>query len=446
VVCEEGDWNATPPVLVKKAELPERREVARVEPEPSEVVPPPDAAAARSAGLPPRPYHDLPKAHYMLSGLRFSSLPEKYRPEIALPPKKLLRPALSQESFPADVAATKAAHLLRSQSEGSTCKRKYGAGLRSVQCHGDYCNTLVHTPTSLQDMENNDHPLIKEAKSMCKRHLLQRPDQPLLKPEEMATVAEVVKAECRAQSTAALQQRSSGELRKDGVQFKQINLSWILEARAHPSLCKWLEHDQGWMLSPDDLARVGDALAKIKEDRDLDRPPDGLAQVGLPGMRYKLQEVPVCNSCWCAYNVIRSTLTMCRRKPMKQASQQRKSAKTEAVPLSKEGSRDSTRSSVLPWELLRSNRVPQSLFLEPQVEAWLHNPLFDVMAACATSDVQGNLGRKASGRDKGAWLRRKSCFTRGDLGDIEQAARLKPAIYGGRRESEAGARRRSTAA
>eukprot|EP00971_Amphidinium_carterae_P049766 981111-Amphidinium_carterae.1 len=33
----------------------------------------------------------------MLSGLRFSSLPEKYRPEIALPPKKLLRPALSQE-------------------------------------------------------------------------------------------------------------------------------------------------------------------------------------------------------------------------------------------------------------------------------------------------------------------------------------------------------------
>eukprot|EP00971_Amphidinium_carterae_P037148 730075-Amphidinium_carterae.1 len=40
-------------------------------------------------------------------------------------------------------------------------------------------------------MENNDHPLIKEAKSMCKRHLLQRPDQPLLKPEEMATVAEL---------------------------------------------------------------------------------------------------------------------------------------------------------------------------------------------------------------------------------------------------------------
>jgi len=438
-VWDDGAWNSTPPGYARRVEVQEPVEVEKSAPTAAEVVTPPDVAA-RSAGLPPRPYHDLPKAHYMLSGLRFSSLPEKYRPEIALLPKKLLRPEETTD-VPAAAASTKAGHLPRTQSEPLTCKRKYGAGLRSVQCHGDYCNTLVHTPASLQDMENNEHPLIAEAKSLCKRHLQQRPGQPLLLPEEMAAVAEAVKSECRAQSTSATQQRPSGYLRKDGVQFKQINLSWILEARAHPSLSKWLELEQGWMLSPDDEARVGEAMAKIKQDADLDRPPDGLAQVGLPGMRYKLQEVPVCNSCWCAYNVIRSTLTICRRKPMKHAPPQRKAAKTEVM----SRDRESMNSSIPGWELPRSNRVPQSLFLDPQVEAWLHNPLFDVLAASATSEAQGKKGGGA--RDKTAWLRRKSCFTRGDLGDIEQAARLRSSPLGGaRRESDSGMRRRSLGA
>mmetsp|Transcript_52623 Transcript_52623/g.125706 ORF Transcript_52623/g.125706 Transcript_52623/m.125706 type:complete len:496 (+) Transcript_52623:138-1625(+) len=429
VLFEDTAWDAAPPGLLRSATS--RGSVAKQgsreehSAEDANHAPNPPADMQHDKGLPPRPYHELPKGHCMLSGLRFSSLPAKYRPEMSFPPRRSLRPSppRAEEGEPAATTSS-GSKLTRVQSE-SALHRKAGAGLRQTDCHGDYCSTEVRGPASLQEIENNEHPWFVEAKSLCQRHLPSHPKQPLLLPEEMAVGAEAIKAEiaAAASASAASQKAGRGATAKKPVRMR-INYSWILEARAHPELCSWLEHDLGWMISQENTALISKAGAKMTKDESEELAPNGLGQVGLAGMRYKLQEVPVCSTCWCAYNVVRSTLLLCRRKA-KGAAKAHAGALGHAVSsqaLNQEAStreRDSAQFSAPTLgpdtEPLRlTGHLPRSLFLDPQVEAWLHNPLFEAQAAglaTRASMRRGAIQRRCSAS------RRKSFLQAGDIAD-----------------------------
>jgi len=200
-------------------------------------------------------------------------------------------------------------------------------------CQGDYCNTEIHYPASLQDLETSEHPWMVQARELCgrtlDRHTFNEDGEqcshlPLLSPEEMAACLEC-SAEGEAGKSKQMQSHHQAGARygvpQDHEKLRSaaaigspgdIQASWVFEARAYPSLCRWLEKTN-WMLDPNDPDQVTEASLHFhKDEAAAGGPPKFLANGILHGVRHRLRTVPVCPACFCIYNSIHSAVVMMR--------------------------------------------------------------------------------------------------------------------------------------
>lgn len=220
-----------------------------------------------------------------------------------------------------------------------------------------------------------------QARELCNRtgpdHLGRQ--RPLFTPEEMVT--------CLQDSQMPAHKKD--QLIPRGVPVRtpgSVSVSWILEARSHPKLCRWLEEEMGWMLNPQDVDRVAEAAEKIREDEEQGGGAiPTLMDVSAPGLRYRLQTVPVCGTCVCIYAVIHEVVTMIhvqnrgswakrekiRRK--KQEEHQRERQRKEVLAELMATKRIETDfSSSQKMSAARARRSNRSLVLDPHMQDWLH--------------------------------------------------------------------------
>lgn len=274
--------------------------------------------------LPAHPKRDLPSDHCLLPGRRFSHLQMKHRSEVSLPPmaRSSSQPLLSTASGRQSRQIANG----RRQKEGllGTTWHPVGASQSAavlkipgmpVKCYGKYCNAEVPYPASLQDVESSNDPWMRQARDLCKREYVgpNGHKYSLFNPEEMAACLQDTHPSTSAPSTGPRTSPIPGgePTRAPG----NICVSWILEAKSHPSLCHWLETDAGWMLNPQDMDLVAEAARRLREDDE----HGGGAIAALmdangctKGMRYRLRTMPVCGNCFSIYTAIHAVITMIR--------------------------------------------------------------------------------------------------------------------------------------
>lgn len=262
--------------------------------------------------VPERPAHDWASDYRLLGNSRFSHVPRKHRPDITLPPMRLGARAFSDGALLPPSGRT---GMLLSSSSGGMLSS--GGASRRCTCLGDFCSTQACYPASLLDLESSQDPWMVQARELCAKALPGKggaSGASLLSPDEMAACLPPAASSTLVAGPARSAKRSPNPMLPGG----KVLASWIVDARARPKLCAWLASSEcGWMLNVTDPEKVAEVARLVRADDDEQLGPKApLVPIGRcqPGLRYKLQEVPVCASCLQAYSVIHGALELVRKK------------------------------------------------------------------------------------------------------------------------------------
>lgn len=280
-----------------------------------------DPSCSRGAGsvstlLPERPAHDWASDHRLLGNSRFSHIPRKHRPDTTLPPMRLGARTLSEGVLLPP--AGRAGMLLSSSSRGMLAS---GGAIRRAKCLGDFCGERATYPSSLLDLESSLDPWMVQARELCARVHPKgakagaggsASSASLLSPEEMAACLPPTASPTHGARLSCTKQSPVPAL-PGGT----VLASWLVEARARPQLCAWLASSEcGWMLDVKDPEKVTEVARLVRADDETlrDKPPAVPIGRCQPGLRYRVQEVPVCAACLQAYSVVHGALELVRTK------------------------------------------------------------------------------------------------------------------------------------
>jgi len=359
--------------------------------------------------------------HCLLPGRRYSYVPQKLRAEYSLPPMRLARTQSDGSGLACGGQRNSSAHpavLVGKRTRNLGWSRSAGSGKPAWKsyaelggktwrcygtCHGDYCDTSFRYPATLRNLEISQDPWTAEAKELCTRTVDARGST--LSPAELAApllLQEELVACAPAPAPHSKEQQKGYCSSTCGV-AGSICASWIVMARAHPSLCRWLEDELGWMFDPLDANLVTEAAARITEDDGGGGgPPDMRAPTtnSRPFMLHGLQHSPVCRACMCVYSLIHSIVRMVRvqRRDLWASRVQRRRRALEECEKSEQlesclrrmrrEQSDGTRrlkprsnnaSSIVfdPKSKGGVSTVPKSAFLDNEMRAWLHSTFDD---------------------------------------------------------------------
>jgi len=351
-----------------------------------------------------------PCEHCLLPGRRFSYVPEKHRGDLTLPfmvPRRCasegtltgngdgsLQRWRSSRGYRRGAATAKdAAARLATVASGTT------APSRPAKCYGAFCDAEIQYPATLLDLESSSDPWMAQAHELCGRSAKgpHGSRYRLFSRDEMVACLQDAQTNPSAQSGSI--QPPSVHRGAPGRAPGRICISWIVEARHHPSLCQWLESTVGWMLDLKDVDLVVEAAKRIHED-DHEREQEQLASGNkasavVAGLRHSLQAVPVCGTCLCIYTLIHTVVNMVRVKrrdlwaTREQQRRREEDGREKEVEkerlletmLSHRRKREGELWSIAPSELcrsslqqrLKSTKSRRSLFLDPDVEVWLYS-------------------------------------------------------------------------
>jgi len=349
-----------------------------------------------------------PCEHCLLPGRRFSFVPEKHRRDLTLP-FMVPRRCASEGTLTGHCEGTQ---LLWRSSRG--CRRGVAkdaaarlanvasgtaAPSRPAKCYGAFCDAEIQYPATLLDLESSNDPWMAQAHELCGKSAKgpHGSKYRLFSREEMVACLQDARTNPSARSGSI--QPPSVHRGAPGRASGRICISWIVEARRHPSLCQWLESAVGWMLDLKDADLVAEAAKRIHED-DHGREQEQLASCNrasavVAGLRHSLQAVPVCGTCLCIYTLIHTVVNMVRvkrRDLWATREQQRRREEDERerelekerlleAMLSHRREKEGEMWSIAPSEFsrsslhqrLKSTKSRRSLFLDPDVEEWLYS-------------------------------------------------------------------------
>lgn len=300
---------------------------------------------------PTRPATDLPKDHCIIPGMKYSHVPMKHRAELALPPMPVRRTMARCRSeggvrrcpraAPCASSAS-AACLFRGGSTagsrrpcsaskgggrdggavvGGIALRRGGDGGGVAACHGIYCGQEIRYPDCMLDIASSDDPWSKQARLLMGRRTMPLSDgeqYPVFTPDEI-----LVRSEEPVTPPGSDGLVGGGPSAATAMATAEICLSWILEAHSHPSLCRWLQEEAGWMFDCRSPEQLSEAARRIQQDDAagscsvstlMDKSKGGARsdQIHAPGLHYRLQAVPVCNTCLSIYGTVHSVVRQIR--------------------------------------------------------------------------------------------------------------------------------------
>eukprot|EP00441_Pelagodinium_beii_P027144 CAMPEP_0197661352 /NCGR_PEP_ID=MMETSP1338-20131121/51406_1 /TAXON_ID=43686 ORGANISM="Pelagodinium beii, Strain RCC1491" /NCGR_SAMPLE_ID=MMETSP1338 /ASSEMBLY_ACC=CAM_ASM_000754 /LENGTH=374 /DNA_ID=CAMNT_0043238893 /DNA_START=33 /DNA_END=1157 /DNA_ORIENTATION=+ len=357
--------------------------------------------------LPRRPYRDLPDDHCVLEGCQFSFLPPKFRAEITLPPMKPCK-SMSETSLGRSASRKDGRSGRRTAGQGKQEEAATGSACVNG-CFGDFCHGQIRYPGSLKDIESSDDPWMRQARELCVREVKlssgNRLRHQLLQPEEI--VASMGDA---APSAPSKVKRKASNVLLPG----RVCSSFIMEARSHPNLCRWLE-ENGWRLDSEDVDALAMAAQHMRED-DRIGGGDISALTGhcTAGLRYRLKVRPVCKTCMCIYTIIHSVVSMVRLQGKglwAQREQQRRILDEEKT---RERNKELETQRMLAIQKQRTRRPvsaphvrqaplsgsrTSSLFLDKDVQEWLYS-ISDASPKAEGSDGGSPVGSRRGGHGK----------------------------------------------
>eukprot|EP00746_Dinoflagellata_sp_MGD_P001083 gnl/MRDRNA2_/MRDRNA2_102013_c0_seq1.p1 gnl/MRDRNA2_/MRDRNA2_102013_c0~~gnl/MRDRNA2_/MRDRNA2_102013_c0_seq1.p1 ORF type:complete len:1164 (+),score=201.93 gnl/MRDRNA2_/MRDRNA2_102013_c0_seq1:113-3604(+) len=307
--------------------------------------------------LPKRPTH---QKHEGKGGIKhmpryMTQMPEKFVAEVTLPPWRISKTMTDSAMQPGSVASEK-------------------------HCYGDCCKAYVRYPGRLRDLESSQTPWMSKARELCRMepqslgvsnlrsqshgasdlrrsfsrgshsHQSQHASKlTLFSFEEMALCMQgeedeaygSAKASAHAskgkeaasgakkkESTTAITSGGSRAKSKESIKSKEsgpghhgyVLGSWLVEARAYPTLALWLE-EVNWMMDANDTEQVLLAEKCFRQDEEALR-EDGRGDIlealqgtkfaNGPGFVWINQSFPVCPICLQAHTAIHEAVTLIR--------------------------------------------------------------------------------------------------------------------------------------
>lgn len=324
---------------------------------------PPDTLNVKVGGLPSKPFRDLPEDHCLLDGLQFSFLPLKHRADISLPP---MRARAMSDTCLESAPSRRAARPVR-RGKSKMKEPLLLAHSAAHKCYGDFCDAQIRYPGSLKNIESSSDPWMMKAWELCQKQLKQSSDETL--PRNLFEADELVacqeEREREKEKDKDKEQRDSdaprGETAQRGSRKAAANgcvcASQILEARNHPSLCSWLQ-EVGWRLDLQDVDAVAAAAACIREDDQLGRGDVSLLTDSCSaGIRYRLKERSVCQTCLHIYTIIHTAINTIRLQRKDLWAERQLQKRTLAAEREKERTNQDVRNRML---AIQQQRRPQS--------------------------------------------------------------------------------------
>lgn len=167
----------------------------------------------------------------------------------------------------------------------------------------------------------------------------------------------------------------------------KVCASLILEARNHPNLCSCLQAS-GWRLDARDAAAVSAAAQCMREDEQQGGGDiSSLTDVRTAGLRYRLQVMPVCATCFCIYTIIHQVVTMIRfqrrdlwaerekqrlREEEERERERVKQEETERMLAYQKQRRPLSAGNLAKEHMQKLHQGSRSLFLDADIAQWLH--------------------------------------------------------------------------
>jgi len=347
--------------------------------------------------------------HCLLPGRRFSYVPEKHRGDLTLP-FMVPRRCASEGTLTGHCEGTPPRwRSNRGCRRGAAPAKEGGARFANVasgtavpskpaKCYGAFCDAEIHYPSTLLDLESSRDPWMVQAHELCSKSASgpHGSRYRLFSREEMVACLQDARTNPSARSGSV--QPPSVPRGAPGRAPGRICISWIVEARRHPSLCQWLESTVGWMLDLKDADLVVEAAKRIHEDGHGKEPEQSSsgnrASAVAAGLRHSLQAVPVCGTCLCIYTLIHTVVNMVRvkrrdlwatreqQRRLEEDERERELEKERLLEamLSHRREREGELCSITPSEISRTSlqqplksKSRRSLFLDPEVEDWLYS-------------------------------------------------------------------------
>eukprot|EP00927_Polykrikos_kofoidii_P067389 TRINITY_DN62880_c0_g1_i1.p1 TRINITY_DN62880_c0_g1~~TRINITY_DN62880_c0_g1_i1.p1 ORF type:complete len:459 (+),score=35.30 TRINITY_DN62880_c0_g1_i1:110-1486(+) len=386
--------------------------------------------------LPAQPARHLPNDYCTLPGRTFTHLPAKHRAEVTLPVMRGYRRHHVQRSQSEAAVMSRHTDNRHKRDVGNNShrlKRLTSLGCSSAnisptaggreKCFGDYCNAEIRYPASLQDIESPTDPWMTHARELCMKpcprpsfteelgsdEREREPRPMLLTPEELVAClspsAPQKTADFRPDShqnkdlspTGVCSRPGLGRPTRPCAAFGRVCASWLLVARRCPLLCRWLS-ESGWMFHSGDTSLLVEAARLLREDDASGNGPatdfmDFHKEGSFPGLRYKLQAVPVCGNCLCIYSTIHNVVSLVRRQRRDLWAERELRRKREQGEEEKKREKEEwlteriTRADGAGFNIESADkqRRSRSLYLDTETHAWLHSLDVDSPATAVTS-------------------------------------------------------------